>query len=392
MEYYKAYDERYKQMHKNGLNWEIMSPSPIVERVIEKYDVTKEATILEIGCGEGRDISYLLEKGYNVLGSDVSEEAIKYCKSKYEGKFKVIDVVKDEPNEYFDFIYSIAVIHMLVKDEDRKKYFRYIKEGLSDFGVGLICSMGDGEKTFETDITKAYDVVSREHSSGDVEVANTSCKMVTKATLEEEAINAGLKVLESGIVKDTPGFDNMIYLVVEKDKERKENIEKESEDKYKNVSVAQIIVIPLVVLMIIIAAIYMFFPDPPELGEKYNFEVVYAKAETVNIDISEYSNVREIDIKLNKKNTEGLDYDVFKNIDINEYVNGAEPEILDLYDVVMYYIEKNHESRLYNQFPEINTYELDDNTTLYLTEFDISVDESAQKVNYFEIEGYLLTK
>ena len=75
MKYYEAYDKRYKQVHDKGLSWTTMANTKVVEDVINKYCL-ENGRILEIGCGEGRDSKYLLNKGYNVLVTDVSIEAM----------------------------------------------------------------------------------------------------------------------------------------------------------------------------------------------------------------------------------------------------------------------------------------------------------------------------
>ena len=124
MKYYEAYDKRYDKMHSLGLEWEKKDPSPIVKNIIQKYNIKKEQAILEIGCGEGRDARVLLEDGYNILASDVSQEVINYCTNKYNSdRFIKLDVVTENLNKKFDFIYSVAVIHMLVDNVDRLKFF-----------------------------------------------------------------------------------------------------------------------------------------------------------------------------------------------------------------------------------------------------------------------------
>lgn len=65
--YYEAYEDRYQQVHREGVQWFSDSPSKIVGQVIQKYGITKQAEILEIGCGEGRDAAYLLKEGYHLL-------------------------------------------------------------------------------------------------------------------------------------------------------------------------------------------------------------------------------------------------------------------------------------------------------------------------------------
>ena len=51
--------------------------------IIQKYHISFQDSILEIGCGEGRDARAVLEKGYNLLATDISKEAIEYCKKQF---------------------------------------------------------------------------------------------------------------------------------------------------------------------------------------------------------------------------------------------------------------------------------------------------------------------
>lgn len=144
-EYYEAYDKRYKQVHSKGLSWSPSNNTLIVEDIIKKYHLEKDK-ILEIGCGEGRDAIYLLNKDYDVLATDVSKEAIDYCKRndlEHKNNYQVLDALKDNSlKEKFGFIYSIACLHMLVLDEDRNKFYKYIYNHLEDNGYCLILTMG----------------------------------------------------------------------------------------------------------------------------------------------------------------------------------------------------------------------------------------------------------
>ena len=79
--YYEAYDERYKAAHQKNLRWMGYESSPIVAEIVQKYGISKENTLLEIGCGEGRDAIALLEKGYNLLATDVSPKRFYTAKS-----------------------------------------------------------------------------------------------------------------------------------------------------------------------------------------------------------------------------------------------------------------------------------------------------------------------
>ena len=209
--YYEAYDLRYRQVHERGLTWFCGQPTPVVEQILKAYAVNKDASIMEIGCGEGGDASYLLARGYNLTATDVSPAAIAFCREKYPrwaGCFRTLDCLKDRLEERFDYIYAVAVLHMLVLDEDRQGMLAFIREHLTAEGVGLIVVMGDGAMRRATDPAKAFELQARTHgASGEmVQIASTSCRIVTREDLRAEIERAGLIIAEMGDTSwdDTP--------------------------------------------------------------------------------------------------------------------------------------------------------------------------------------------
>lgn len=147
--YYEAYEERYRRAHAAGVRWMGDAPSGIVAETIERYSITADDPILELGCGEGRDAAPLLSAGFQVLATDISPEAIRYCRAlfpQFAGRFRILDCLHGALDERFSFIYAIALLHMFVPDEDRRAFYRFIREHLRPGGLALIGSMGDGGK------------------------------------------------------------------------------------------------------------------------------------------------------------------------------------------------------------------------------------------------------
>ncbi|MBE5811722.1 MAG: class I SAM-dependent methyltransferase [Clostridiales bacterium] len=201
--YYEAYDLRYRQVHGQGLEWFSGMPTPIVAEALQKCGISPETPMLEIGCGEGHDAAFLLGKGCNLLATDVSPAAVDFCRAKYPEwaeHFDVLDALADPLEARFDFIYAVAVLHMLVPDEDRNRLLTFIREHLTENGFGLVVTMGDGEMQRATDITKAFDVQARVHegSGKTVEIASTSCRIVTRDDFRREIEGAGLVITEMG--------------------------------------------------------------------------------------------------------------------------------------------------------------------------------------------------
>lgn len=218
-EYYKAYEDRYKTIHQKGASWFSNTPTPIVMELLEKYGISLSSPILEIGCGEVRDAKALLEKGYCLKATDVSPEAISYCKAAFPehiSNFQTLDCLKDHHPFSYTFIYSVAVIHMLVPSKDRTDFYQFIYQHLTENGLSLICTMGDGKIERETDIRKAFRVEEREHSSGSIPVSSTSCKMVSFSTFEKELKENRFTIIEKGLTESFPDFPILMYALVKK--------------------------------------------------------------------------------------------------------------------------------------------------------------------------------
>lgn len=219
MKYYDAYDDRYRQVHKQNLQWFDDSPSSIVSETIREFSLSQHHKLLEIGCGEGRDAYPLIKQGFNLLATDVSPEAISFCRiglPDFADRFQILDCVTGRINERFDFIYAVAVVHMLVPDADRNAFYRFIREHLNPNGIALICTMGDGSTEYQTDIDCAFDLQDRIHKKTGIalRIANTSCRMVSFQTFDTELERNGLTVIKQGITAIEPDFPKMMFAVV----------------------------------------------------------------------------------------------------------------------------------------------------------------------------------
>ena len=105
---------------------------------------------------------------------------------------------------------------MLVLDEDRDAFYTFIRDHLSPNGIALICTMGDGKMERQTDIHTAFDLQKRTHEQTglEVNVASTSCRMVSFSSFEEELKYNGLEILEKGITNAAPDFPMLMYAAV----------------------------------------------------------------------------------------------------------------------------------------------------------------------------------
>ncbi len=218
--YYKAYEKRYQQVYKHNYLWSSKEPTPDVIETILKEKIPSDAKILELGCGEGRDAIFLLNKNYNILAVDYSNTVIEKCKElsnyKYNDKFKQFDIINDTLEDKFDFIYSIAVIHMFVSQKHRNKFYNFICNHLNTNGIALIVSMGDGIKEYKSDIYKSFDDVERIVVNNDekINIATTSCNIVNWNTFEQELLSNNLVIKRKWISEVIPEFNPAMCVIV----------------------------------------------------------------------------------------------------------------------------------------------------------------------------------
>ncbi len=219
--YYEAYDARYRAAHAMGIRWLGDAPTPIVGEILSRYGIDRDAAMLELGCGEGRDAGPLMEAGCDLLAVDISPEAVADCKKRYPAYadwFRTLDCVRGSLEGAFAFLYAVALLHMLVEDADRKGFYRFVREHLTQDGLALICTMGDGETERQSDPGEAFSPVERTHGAQRVVVAATSCRTVSFETLLRELRENGLSPVETGMTEVPGEFSQLMYAVVRRDR------------------------------------------------------------------------------------------------------------------------------------------------------------------------------
>lgn len=110
-------------MKNNGFvemwdNWSKKRSSiPVYDLWLDEYkdilEQNKKNTILDLGCGIGADTLYLLERGYDVLSCDFSNEALKSIRDNIpNSKTLYLDMMKDfsiEDNSYSLIIADLSL-------------------------------------------------------------------------------------------------------------------------------------------------------------------------------------------------------------------------------------------------------------------------------------------
>jgi len=115
-----TWDNIYKDYQKGGEAWATLKEGLIPQFVefVEKNNFTN-LKALDIGCGTGKYISYLQEKGFTLSAIDSSETAVKIAKDQTGNEaIECANMFEYEiPEKTFDFIFSISTIHHGLKKD-----------------------------------------------------------------------------------------------------------------------------------------------------------------------------------------------------------------------------------------------------------------------------------
>jgi len=101
--------------------------------------IKDKSNILEIGCGNGKNIEYILKnKDINIVGIDTCNKFVDICKDK---KLNVIlgDALKLQfDNNSFDYVLCIAMFHHLLTEKEQDISFKEILRVMNKNSIGII--------------------------------------------------------------------------------------------------------------------------------------------------------------------------------------------------------------------------------------------------------------
>jgi len=195
------------------------------EFLFDSY-LSKEMRVLDLGCGNGRYYPVFKTKKIDYSGIDNSERLISIAKEKYpEAKFQLGDAFNIPfSDNFFDMVYSIAVLHHIPSRELRIQALKEIGRVLKNNGL-LILTVWKFHELKEFYFLIKYTILKLTMKSkldwDDVfepwgRKAQRYYHWFSQKELEKLAIEAGFKVKKIGIVKNQKGNRKNIYLVAEK--------------------------------------------------------------------------------------------------------------------------------------------------------------------------------
>lgn len=134
------WDKRYKEERPYR---EELASNPIPE-FFERYkEELKDGKILDLGCGNGRNLRYIAQKGFKTYGIDISKEALTQLKETLEKEKLKAEIQQGSfynlpyADKTFDCVVSMSVLQH--NDwEGAKRSFAEISRVLKDGGLFLL--------------------------------------------------------------------------------------------------------------------------------------------------------------------------------------------------------------------------------------------------------------
>jgi tellurite methyltransferase len=134
------WENYYKQQNED------LKPSLFAKHICEYYALP-ETTLVELGCGNGRDAVFFANEGVIVTAIDQCENEIKFLKARYE-QLKNLHFLVDDfsalPNMgKVDLIYSRFTLHSVSKEQEKETLIWTYQNLKTD---GLLCIEVRGQK------------------------------------------------------------------------------------------------------------------------------------------------------------------------------------------------------------------------------------------------------
>ena len=117
----KKYEEDYwdgdRRYGYGGYNYLPGRWKPVAEALIERYELTNESTILDVGCGKGYllyEIQLLLP-GARIAGFDISHHGLASRHAEFRGELSIGRAEERYPfaDKSFDLVISLTTLHNL---------------------------------------------------------------------------------------------------------------------------------------------------------------------------------------------------------------------------------------------------------------------------------------
>lgn len=188
--------------------------------------INADDKVLDLGCGNGRYLDLIRERGGEYWGIDNSETLVKIAQHLHpQGRFAIADAFSlPFENQFFNQIYSIAVLHHIPSQELRLRFLEEAQRALQEKGFFILTVWQPKDK-------KGLALKRRffwkkllglsKLDFGDIlepwaDKAQRYYHCFTENELVDLVQKASFKIIRHGIIKNDRGNRQNIFLVVQK--------------------------------------------------------------------------------------------------------------------------------------------------------------------------------
>ena len=136
--YWNNYYSKQKQVRQHSL---------FAQYIAENYLGDEKSSLIELGCGNGRDSIYFGKKGLNVVAIDQSEKSIDFLQNKFSEvknlEFKSGDFTDLKNEKIYDIVYSRFTLHS-INSFEQNRVLNWCYNQLNK--SGLLCIEVRGKK------------------------------------------------------------------------------------------------------------------------------------------------------------------------------------------------------------------------------------------------------
>ena len=160
---HRSWNESYAS---GELPWDTGEPESLLVQFINSGGVAA-GRALEIGAGTGTNAIWLAERGFDVLGVDISPLAVERANTKMVGRdlrcrFATLDILAAPPSGGpFQFVFDRGCFHVFDEERERARFAAHVAEALAAGGLwlSLIGSTEGPPREFGPPRRSAHEVV-----------------------------------------------------------------------------------------------------------------------------------------------------------------------------------------------------------------------------------------
>ena len=141
----------WEDAYKTVPPWDVGRPQPAFVELVRIGELSR-GKVLDVGCGTGENALYLAEKGFSVIGVDLTSRAIvaaraKSAERKLKVDFRIGNALSlDFKDGVFDNVIDSGLFHTF-PDDDRPVFAREVARVLSPKGRYFMLCFSEKEPT-----------------------------------------------------------------------------------------------------------------------------------------------------------------------------------------------------------------------------------------------------